>query len=78
MMRADWGDMSHLVLPDLVALTELRVPEMWFPVNGQGNTKRAVVSFFELMLGESISLILTIGISLQTGRQEVGRNQGRH
>ena len=46
MIRVDWGGhMSHLVLPDLVALTELRVPEMWFPVGEQGNTKHAVVGF---------------------------------
>ncbi|RAR09006.1 ubiquitin-conjugating enzyme family protein [Stemphylium lycopersici] len=39
-IRADWGtQMAHLVLPDLVALTELRVPEMWFPVGEQHENK---------------------------------------
>lgn len=44
-IRADLGvRMAHLVMPDLVALTELRVPEMWFPVGEQGNPERPVVS----------------------------------
>jgi hypothetical protein len=43
-IRADLrGNMAHLVLPDLVALTELRVPEMWFPVGDQGDANPAVV-----------------------------------
>ena len=43
MIRADWGiQMAHLVLPDLVALTELRVPEMWFPVGEQHETRNVV------------------------------------
>jgi hypothetical protein len=44
-IRADLGvRMARFVLPDLVALTELKVPEMWFPVDDQGNFKRPVVS----------------------------------
>ena len=45
MIKADLGERAaHLVLPDLVALTELKVPEMWFPVGEQGESKKPVVS----------------------------------
>ena len=44
-ISADLGEgVAHLVLPDLVALTELKVPEMWFPVGEQGESKKPVVS----------------------------------
>jgi hypothetical protein len=44
-IKADLGErVTHLVLPDLVALTELKVPEMWFPVGEQGDSKKPVVS----------------------------------
>jgi hypothetical protein len=44
-IRADLGAwVAYLVLPDLVALTELKVPEMWFPVGEQGDSERPVVS----------------------------------
>jgi hypothetical protein len=56
LIRVDWGDMSHLVLPDLVALTELRVPEMWFPVGEQGKNKRAVVCFLSQYQVRSMTL----------------------
>ena len=45
MIKADLGERAaHLVLPDLVALTELKVPEMWFPVGEQGDSKKPIVS----------------------------------
>jgi hypothetical protein len=44
-IRGDLGvEVIRFVLPDLIALTELKVPEMWFPINKQGNSKRPVVS----------------------------------
>lgn len=45
MIKADLGERAaHLVVPDLVALTELKVPEMWFPVGEQGDSKKPIVS----------------------------------
>ena len=45
LISADLGErVAHLVLPDLVALTELKVPIMWFPVDEQGESKKRVVS----------------------------------
>ena len=37
--------MSDLVLPELVALTELKVPEMWFPLTCKSAKEHAVVGF---------------------------------
>ncbi|KAK2051671.1 HET-domain-containing protein [Colletotrichum caudatum] len=56
-IRADLGaQMAHLILPDLVALTELRVPQMWFPVGEQGDPKCAVGYIYEL---EDRTLVVT-------------------
>jgi hypothetical protein len=44
-IKADLGErVAHLILPDLVALTELKVPEMWFPVGEQADPKKPIVS----------------------------------
>ena len=32
MIRGDYEQVFNLVLPELEALTELKVPEMWFPL----------------------------------------------
>lgn len=57
-IRADLGvHMAHLVLPDLVALTELKVPQMWFPVGEQGDPKRAVVGGLPNFCSEERSLM---------------------
>lgn len=40
--RADWGQIDDIILPDLVALTELRNPEMWFPLGAQRTGRQAV------------------------------------
>lgn len=45
MIRADCEDVSDLVLPELVTLTELKVPEMWFPLRYKGAKEHAVVGF---------------------------------
>ncbi|KAK2005498.1 HET-domain-containing protein [Colletotrichum eremochloae] len=56
-IRADLGvQMAHLILPDLVALTELKVPQMWFPVGEQGDPKCAVGYIYKL---EDRTLIVT-------------------
>lgn len=44
-IKADLGvRVTRFVLPDLVALTELQVPEMWFPVGEQSDPKQPFVS----------------------------------
>lgn len=47
MIRADWEDAPALILPDLVPLTELRVPEMWFPLRAREDGGGLVVSFLQ-------------------------------
>jgi hypothetical protein len=45
MIRADLGGASGLVLPDLLPLTELKVPEMWFPLRHNGGEEDIIVRF---------------------------------
>ncbi|PVH97328.1 hypothetical protein DM02DRAFT_730649 [Periconia macrospinosa] len=42
MIRADSRGVSNLVLPELVTLTELRIPEMWFPLKHKSAKEHAV------------------------------------
>lgn len=44
MIRTDVNDVPNLVLPELVALTEVRMPEMWFPLRQESEKEHAVVS----------------------------------
>lgn len=55
MIKADFGKGSFLILPDLVPLTELKEPEMWFPIKNVkpvggyvGGDSRLFVSYFLL------------------------------
>lgn len=45
MIRTDLKEVSGLVLPELVALTELRKPEMWFPLRRETAKDQSVVRF---------------------------------
>jgi hypothetical protein len=44
MIREDCKTASRLVLPELVTLTELKVPEMWFPLKYKDAKEHANVS----------------------------------
>jgi len=43
MIRGDYEQASNLVLPELEALTELKVPEMWFPLQHQSARECTIV-----------------------------------
>ena len=49
MIREDYKKASDLVLPQLVSLTELKVPEMWFPLENMGTNEHVVVGFLSLL-----------------------------
>ena len=50
MIRTDLGKLPDLVLPDLVTLTELKVPEMWLPLRRNGAKEGAMVGLFQVRL----------------------------
>lgn len=50
MIKADWKPASDMVLPELEALTELNVPEMWFPVRYKSLNEQVVSSLWSAFL----------------------------
>lgn len=46
MIRADLEDVEALRLPDLTPLTELRSPEMWFPIRNHSDKLIVTASCF--------------------------------
>ena len=64
MIRADFGELSDLVLPDLVTLTELKVPEMWLPLKRNGVKERAMVGFPGPVADSITRLTQKIGVPL--------------
>ncbi|KAF2848222.1 HET-domain-containing protein [Plenodomus tracheiphilus IPT5] len=64
MIRADWEHVDDVILPDLVALTELRVPEMWFPLGVQQAVHQVVGYRYRI---EERELVVTkLGIEQQS------------
>jgi hypothetical protein len=55
MIRADLEGVSGLVLPDLLTLTELKVPEMWFPLRHNGGKEDIIVGLKNFVVNDSRS-----------------------
>lgn len=71
MIRADSREVSNLVLPELVTLTELRVPEMWFPLKHKTAQEHAIVGSLSSGCKELIGLIQRQGYRYRLENREL-------
>jgi hypothetical protein len=59
-LRESTQELANLRLPDLVVLTELKVPIMWFPLKPRGSNRVRVSSFLPVSDLQKHTVSLTL------------------